>query len=256
MFNLGKDMDIFWGLLDSEVSDQTDETITEENPNDLGAEDQTAWTEGTTDSNNWEEISTEDTVTDTEDVEVKEEITDEVTEENFEKETNEEKTWEEVIEEAWNILDDLLKEVNEKIEDSDNTEQVKMLEELQKNIQEWQIRIKELEEENKVFQDKYFEKFSETSEYNLMKPYIDVVQWDPELFLLVKSFKWNDSEWKLNTLITMIEKESWVDIKEYLTDNWKAAVSWVTSTKSGWDSPSWIQESTFEKPETYRESLY
>jgi len=70
-----------------------------------------------------------------------------------------------------------------------------------------------------MFQDKYFEKFSETSEYNLMKPYIDIVQNDPELFLLVKSIKSDNSEDKLNNLVAMLEKESGVNVSSYLTDN-------------------------------------
>jgi len=54
-----------------------------------------------------------------------------------------------------------------------------------------------------------------------MKPLVQTVQEDPELFLLVKSYKGSDSDAKVNSLVKMLEKETGKDVSSYLTDNGK-----------------------------------
>jgi len=130
------------------------------------------------------------------------------------------------------VLEDLVKDLEDSIDNVDEwKEDAKdVLNKTLKDLQWANQRIKELEEEWKSYQDKYFEKFWENSELNIMKPMIDTVKWDPELFLLVKSFKWSDNDSKINNLVQMLKTVSWVDVSDKIT--WKD--SWNKEVNSTW----------------------
>lgn len=135
------------------------------------------------------------------------------------------------------VLDDLVKTLEDNIDkvDDGDADAKQVLQNTLSDLQSANIRIKELEDEWKVYQDKYFEKFGENSELNLMKPLIQTVQEEPELFLLVKSYKSSDSDSKVNSLVKMLEKETGMDVSSYLTDNWKGATnSSVQTGADGW----------------------
>ena len=221
-------MDIFWDLFNESVADP----IAEENKleDTTGSVDQTEDKQGT----DAETINTEDKVEDsTTDKEIIPDNPDENKDTDDLEPTNKEgEKWE-----GQEVIEDLVEKVEDKIDkvENGNADAVEMLKDTLSDLQEANFRIKELEEDNKQYQDKYFDKYSETSEMSLMKPLVETVKSDPELFLLVKSFKKWDSTEKLDNLIKLVEKESWIDVSKYLLDNWKSAVSSVTwSWSNSW----------------------
>ena len=237
--NLGQDMDIFGNMFDDQASDQagwsnTDDkdkgTADQADTTDKG-EDTSDTTKADADKTTWTEIGawvldwTDDKKDDT--------SSDDSDKTGWDDES---KPWLKEWE-TDEILDDLVKDLEDNIDKVDEgwADAKEVLQNTLADLQTANARIKELEDENKTFQDKYYEKFGETSELNLMKPLIQTVQDDPELFLLVKSYKGSDSDSRVNNLVKMLEKETWMDVSSYLTDGWKGAMASTTSTGSdGW----------------------
>lgn len=236
MGHLGQDMDIFGDIFSNWAVGPADDKDKEK---DLGTGDQTDNTDRDTDKNIWTDLADDKTDT-TDKVDIVPDKTDSsnISDEDSNKEDDKKsdlKEWE-----TDEVLDDLVKTLEDNIDkvDDGNADAKQILQNTLSDLQEANLKIKELEEQWKIYQDKYFEKFWESSEMNLMKPLVQTIQEDPELFLLVKSFKSSDSDSKVNSLVRMLEKETGMDVSDYLTDNWKWAMASTTST---W-SDSWMKQ--------------
>lgn len=232
MGHLGQDMDIFWDIFSDGAAGQAwvekdkdeDKLGTGDQPDTTDRDENTdTWTDSAKEDPKWTEISKDVLDKDNKD----DVIVDDAGGEGDKKPDL--KEWE-----TDQVLDDLVKDLEDNIDkvDDGDADAKQVLQNTLSDLQKANLRIKELEEEWKTFQDKYFEKFGENSELNLMKPLIQTVQDDPELFLLVKSYKTSDSDSKVNSLVAMLEKETGMNVSSYLTDNGKGAMSSATSTGS------------------------
>lgn len=130
------------------------------------------------------------------------------------------------------VVDDLIDKVDDKLDTAETDAEKKILSDTLRDLKEAQLTISELQAENETYKNKYLEKFSETSEMSIMKPYIDTIQSDTDLLSLVNSFRSDSEDWKINSLITMVKKTTWVDVSDYIVGKWKEEVKWALSTWS------------------------
>ena len=269
MGHLGQDMDIFGDIFSDQAADQAG--WTDKKNKDKGAGDQPdnterdnntdtwaysnkeqpKWTEISSDSLRWgntdpdkdsDNDTNKSTDTDKDSDPDKDWDNDTNKSTDTDKDSDPDKDWDNDLKE-WEtdeVLENLVKDLEDNIDKVDgwDVDAKKVLQDTLSDLQKANMRIKELEEEWKTYQDKYFEKFWENSELNLMKPLVETVQEDPELFLLVKSYKNSDWDAKVNSLVKMLEKETGKDVSGYLTDNGKWAMASATST----GSDSWMSQ--------------
>jgi len=155
------------------------------------------------------------------------------------------------------VLEDLVKDLESSVDDVDawRADAKEVLDKSLKDLQAANIKIKELEEQSKNYQDKYLDKFSENSELSIMKPMMDVVKDDPKLFLLVKSFKWDDTDAKINQLVDVLKDISWVDVSDYMTKGEWRDKSMETGSDENTTKPNVTSDFTPDKNQTSNDDL-